>query len=165
MGAGDTIGGTIRVIKEDTEGNRNVVFGPVATDAVDAKNGNLSPDEKIYVNTMLSDLVAAPLQAKEYRADGAQFFPGEKLIVQHQSSTLEEAADADAANAYAIDILKRDRNTDRVYPSTLTEANQEISANPTTSTTSFVDVYQETTSDRQEIRLAGSFEAGAYENA
>lgn len=165
MAAGDTITGSVRVVKEDTEGNRNVVFGDVSQAAVDGKNGSLSPSEKLYINTMHSRRVKAPLQAKEYSAPGAQFLPGEKIIVQHISSSLEEASDSDATDAFGIDVLKQDRNTGRIYPQTLSEADNEVTSNPSTSTSEYVDIFEETVPDRQEFRLAGEFTAGAYENA
>lgn len=165
MAAGDTIAGSIRVVREDTEGNRNVVLGPVSQSSVDGKNGGLGVEEKLYVNTMRSDRVQAPLQAKEIAADAARFFPGESFFVQHLSASLEEASDSDAADAFEIHTLKQDKNTGRVFPTVLTEADNEITGNPATSTSEWVDIYQETVPDRQEFRLVGEFLAGAYENA
>lgn len=163
MAQGDTIPGEIRILREDTEGNRNVVFGPRSQSEVD-DNADLSPEEQIYLNTGISDRVTAPNGAKKYTVPDADFQAGEKLIIQHKASSLSEASDSDF-DGWFIDTLTRDMNRGRIYPQTLTAGDNEITGDPSTSTSDYVDVFEETVPDRQEYRLAGSLIATVVENA
>jgi hypothetical protein len=164
MPTGDTHSGQVRVLREDTEGNRVVVAGPFSQDRVDYTNNDVNSEDKLFLNVSLTSRVGKPMQAEERRAPGANFASGERLIIQHKANTTV-ANDIDvSANTFAIDTLRQDQNRGRIYPDTLTQANQELSTDVEEDDSTFVDIFQETIPDRTEIRLAGAFEAVAVEN-
>jgi len=164
MGAGDTIAGKVRVVREDAEGNVSRVIGPFPTDRVDYTNNDISSAEKLYVNVGNSARVGAPANAETKGAPDARWYAGEVIRVQHQSSNLQEAVDRnfDGTN---IEILEQDKNRGSISPETLTVDDQELSSNPTSSTSDWVTFFESTVPDRTEWRIAGSFEAIAAENA
>lgn len=164
MATGDTIPGKVRISREDTEGARLPVAGPFQQDRVDYFNNDVQPDEKLYINTMHSDRVAKPAGAEAVSAQQASFAAGEVLYVEFQAnSTVANDIDHDA-DSFAIDVLTLDRNRDKIFPDTLSVADQELSADPTESATSYVDMFQYTVPDRQEVRVVGAFESVAVEN-
>lgn len=164
MATGDTHSGQVRIVREDTEGNRVVVAGPFSQDRIDYFNNSVNSEDKLYLNASLTSRVGKPLQAEERRAPGANFQSGERVIIQHKANTTVTNDIDVSVNAFDVDILRQDKNRGRIYPDSLTQADQELSTDPAESTTDFVDFYRETVPDRTEFRIAGSVEAVAIEN-
>jgi hypothetical protein len=163
MATGDTIGGSIRVIHEDTQGNRNIVLGDVPQDQVDYVNQSPQPDERFYVNTGRTARVNKPAGARSHDAPGMVFNSGEKLIVQHSASaTVSGDIDLDA-DAFSISGISKDRNTGNAYTNTLTQADTELSGT-TAESTEWVDMFEYTVPDRRTFLVAGEFGAAAIES-
>lgn len=164
MASGDTIGGSIRVLLEDTQGNRNVVIGDLSQSQVDGVNESRSPDEEIYFNTGLSGHVTAPGGAQKRTARNAVFEPGEKVVIQHESND-DNSRDIDRDGDYFdIDIIRRDMNRDNSYTGKLTASHQELTGTVAESDDGYVDIYETTVPDRMEIYIAGVLNATAVEN-
>jgi len=165
MASGETIDGAVRVVREDTEGNTVRVFGPIDQERVDYANQQLSADNKLYLNTSLSDRKGKPTNAESQTVPDAQFLAGETLKVQHSAdSSVSNDIEAGASGAYEIDTLVRDMNRNNVFPETLRAPDNEISGTVSESTSQFVTFYQFTVPDRQEYSLTGRFGAAALEN-
>jgi len=159
MAAGDTIAGSIRVVKEKTLGDRVVVAGRFGASEVDHKD---DPENSLYINP--NPAVRLPIGARAVKAPLAVFNPGEILEIQHLSSSLQEPADYDA-DEFFIGIIEEDLNTGELRERQLTVADTELTANPTTSTTSWVTIFKYTVPDRRRIYLAGAFNVAAVEVA
>lgn len=163
MASGDTISGKLRVVRIDTEGNQEIIAGPFGAGELDDVNQNFSPEDYLYLNTSMTSRKSAPLQAREVTTPGAQFQSGERLLVQFKANqTVANDVDV-SADAWTVEILRRDKNRNRVYPDTLTVADQEVSANVGESDTEFKTIFQETVPDRTEYRMAGRLAAAAIE--
>lgn len=164
MATDDTISGSVRIILEDTQGNRNVVFGSVPQAQLDYTNNDVSPDEKTYVNTRRSSKVAAPSGSKTRSAPNAVFEAGEKLIVQHKASaTVSNDIDLDA-DTFSLEGITVDLNRDNSFIEVLDQSDQELSGSVAEDDSEFVDFYQFTVPDRSRYLLAGEQEAVAIEN-
>lgn len=164
MATGDTIGGAVQVVREDTQGNRTIVMGSVPQDKVDYFNNSVSAEEKLYVNTGRSDRVGKPAGAESHDAPDAVFESGEKLIVQHQaSSTVTNDIDLDA-DSFTISGVSVDKNRGNAFTQTLTQADQELSGTAAEDDTGWVDMYEFTVGDRRRFHMAGEFEAVAVES-
>jgi len=161
MAAGDTINGQIRLEKEKPSGSRLIPFGPVSANLVDQRN---DVKNQLYVNPPKAFNSPPPGAGNRAMAPGLVFQPGEVIRVQHKSANLEEAADYDA-DEFELSVVELDLNTGERVPRTLTVADTEISANPTTSTSEFVDIYQATVPDRRRWYIAGSLNVAAVEVA
>lgn len=168
MAAGDTISGQLRVIKEMASGSRPLVAGPFSSFEADQK---ASFKDAIYLNVAKArGLVSVPFGAGNLRnAHDAVFRSGEKLQVQHLSASLQEAALFTADEVF-LGIVELDHNLpakhpDRLVARTLTAANQELVANFTTSTSTWVTAFQDTVPDRKTWFLAGMFCFAAVEVA
>jgi len=165
MATGDTVGGRVRVVREDSEGNTVRVFGPVNQSRIDYLNNDVGPDERLYVNTSLTGLRAKPAGAESITATDAVFFAGEVLKVQHRAnSTVSNDIDHDNPDSFDINILETDLNRGASFPETLTVSDQELSADPAEATGAWVTFYEVTVPDRTRYNLGGSFEAVAVEN-
>lgn len=161
MAAGDTIAGKIRMVREKATGDRLVVLGNLSTNVVDHK---ADPENALYVNPVpgVSD---APFGAgRSISAPGAVFNDSETMEIQHKSSSLEEAADYDADEVF-ISILEQDLNTGEVIPSELNASDTTLSANPTTSTSSWVTFFEYTVPSRKRVFVSGQFNIAPVENA
>jgi len=164
MATGDTIGGSVRVVLEDTQGNRNVVLGSLPQDKVDYFNNDVNQDAKQYVNTMRSNKVTAPAGAQKRSAPDAVFEAGEKIIIQHQSSN-DSGRDIDhTTDSYNLEGVTEDLNRGNSFGETLTQSNQQLTGTSSESATGFVDIFSHTIPDRQRFFLAGEYEAVAVEN-
>jgi hypothetical protein len=164
MTTGDTIPGKVRLVRVDTEGNREVVAGPYSTNETDDTNQTFTPEDYIYINTQLTDRKSAPLQAREEKAPRAEFQSGEQYVVEFQAnSTVGNNVDHDF-DGFSFDILRRDRNRGRIYPDTLTVSDQELSSDVTESATEYKAIFRETVPDRTEYRHAGRFAVAPVEN-
>lgn len=164
MATGDTIDGSIRVVLEDTQGNRNIVLGSLPSNKLDLANQTLDPNERLYVNTSLTGRTSAPAGAQTRTAQNAVFEPGEKLIVQHKASaTVTNDIDLEA-DTFGLEGVTVDLNRDNDFSETLTASDQELSGSAAESDTEYVDFYQFTVPDRQRFLLAGQQEAAAVEN-
>jgi hypothetical protein len=164
MATDDTISGQVRYVLEDTQGNRNIVFGSVPQAQLDYTNRSPNADEKTYVNTRRSSKVAAPAGAKTRSAPNAVVEAGEKLIVQHKASasvTNDINLDRDS---FSLEGVTVDLNRDNSFIDVLDQSDQELSGSVGESTSEFVDMYQYTVPDRQRFLLAGEQEAAATEN-
>lgn len=169
MAAGDTISGQVRYIRENQAGDRYVVAGPFASVEMDQDTFN----QKKFLNLGLLAQAqgasgatgASPFgAANSSPAPEGIFHPGEKLIIQHKSASLAEAIDYDA-DEYLVSVLERDLNTDIVQQRTLTVADTDLSANPTSSTSEWVTFFEDTVPDRRRWALAGHQKAAAVEVA
>lgn len=163
MSSGDTIGGKVRFVRVDTEGNREVVAGPYSTGDLDDVNRSLDPEDFIYLNTMMSSRKSAPAQAREEAAPGAQFLSGEQIILEAQSNTDNSRSIDHDFDAFSLDIVREDKNRGKKYPDQLTVSDQELSSSPSESATSWVEFYRETVPDRTEYRLVGKQAAAPIE--
>lgn len=172
MAVGDTIAGEIRVVKESRGGDRPIVAGPYTHAECDQA---ANPDKAIYHNVgmVLREVglrVGPAFGAGNPKdAPDAIFEPGEIMEVQHQAQALAEAIDFDAAE-FNIGVIEIDLNKPkglpgRARPRTLSVAQTELVANPTSSTTAFVTFWKDTTPDRVRRVLAGFFAVAAVENA
>jgi len=164
MASGDTIAGQVRVVLEDTQGNRNVVVGAQKQSSVDYFNNDVSPDEQLYINTTLANSVTAPAGAQKRTAPAARFQSGEKLIVQHKSNQDNGRSHDHDADGFEIEGAEQDLNRGNVFTRTLSAADQELSGTTAESASTFVDIFQFTVPDRTEYVIAGSFEAVGVEN-
>lgn len=164
MATGDTHGGQVRVMREDTEGNRVLVAGPFRQSRIDYFNNDVDSVEELYLNTAMSARVAKPANAESRQAPNATFYAGEQMLVQHQAdATVTNDIDV-SASAFGISVLKEDKNRGTKTNPTLTVADNEESSDPSEATDSWVTFFSYTVPDRTEVRLAGSFEAVAVEN-
>lgn len=164
MASGDTIAGQVRVVLEDAQGNRNVVFGSVPQSRVDYFNSSPQPDEKLYVNTMRSPLTSAPAGAQTRSAPDAVFESGEKLIVQHKSNSDNSRSHDLDKDAFEIEGAELDLNRENSFARTLTVADQEQSGTQSESASAFVDIFTFTVPDRTRFFMAGLFGAVGVEN-
>lgn len=164
MATNDTIPGKIRLVRVDTEGNKEVVAGPFGSSELDDVNQTFNPEDYLYLNTILSGRKSAPGNARELAAPDAQYESGEELHVEFvANATVSNDVDHDF-DAFTIEVLRRDKNRGRIYPDTLTVADQELSSDPTESTSDYVTIFKETVPDRQEYRVVGRVAAAAIEN-
>lgn len=163
MATGDTIAGVVEVYRVHRSGAEIPVAGEFRQDAVDYHNNSVSPEEKLYINTSKTQYRTKPMGAQEEVAPGAQFFSGEVLRVKHQADSLEEAADYDDADAFGIQVVEQDKNRGTTKGVTLTVQDQELSSNPTSSSSDLVTIFEATVPDDTEWRLAGEFQAIATE--
>lgn len=165
MGAGDTIPGQVRVRGEFTDGSEPRLLGPFNQDRVDYHNNTVSPDEKLYVNTAISSRVSKPAGAESVTEPRLTFSAGETFKVEHKSASLEEAIDYDDADLVEIDVMIKDLNRGVWFPRTLTVQDTGLSANPTSSNSSWVEIFTFTVPDRQRMNVVGTFGIIAPENA
>lgn len=169
MAAGDTIPGRLRVVNKSEHGSP-VVFGPVSSSLADRK---ANPEKALFINksnAKVLSLIQPHLDSPGMSTQGEGLFrSGEVLRVEHQASSLEEAADHDA-DEFFIGIIDVDHNYDvgdprRARPNELTVAQQELAADPTTDTDAWVGLFEETVPDRHTYMLAGPFMVAAVETA
>lgn len=164
MATGDTVTGAVRVVLVDTQGNRNVVLGSLPQSKVDYTNNDVSPDEKTYVNTMMSSRVTAPGGAQTRRAPDAVFEAGEKLVVQHQSSDDSDSQSINLdADSFDIEGVAVDLNRDNGYIEVKANADNELSGTVTEDEDEWVDIFKTTIDDRTRYFMAGAFEAVAIQ--
>jgi hypothetical protein len=164
MATDDTISGQIRVVLEDTQGNRNVVFGSVPQEQTDYTNNTVSPDEKTYVNTRRSSKVAAPSGAKTRSAPNAVFESGEKLIIQHKASaTVTNDINLDA-DTFSVEGITVDLNRDNSFIDVLDQSDTNKSGSVGEDDSNFVDFFEYTVGDRERFLMAGELEAVAIES-
>jgi hypothetical protein len=163
MGSGDTIDGQIRVVLEDTQGNRTIVVGSLPQDKVDYTNDTKSPDERQYINTGRSSRVTAPDGAQKRDAPNAVFEAGERLIIQHKSSSDSGRSIDHDFDSFGLEGVSFDLNRNNGFTETLTVADQELTSDISESDEQFVDIYQFTVPDRQRYFLAGQLEAVGIE--
>ena len=164
MASGDTIDGSVRVVLEDTQGNRNIVLGSLPQNKLDLVNQTLDPNERLYVNTSLTGRTSAPAGAQTRTAQNAVFEPGEKLIVQHQSTSASGRSHDLDADAYGLEGVVVDLNRGNDFSETLTVSDSDLSGTVAESDSEFVDIYQFTVPDRQRYLMAGQQEAVGIEN-
>lgn len=164
MASTDTISGSVRVILEDTQGNRTIVHGDTPQNQVDYTNQTVAPDERYYLNTARSSMVNKPAGARSHNAPGMVFESGEKLIVQHKASaTVTNDINLDA-DAFTISGVSVDKNRGNSYNNTLTQSDQELTGTVGESDTEWVDFFEYTVPDRRRFLVAGEFEAVAIES-
>ena len=159
MAAGNTITGQIRVSKLTTLGDLITVAGNFGSAEVDHK---ADPENAVYINP--NPKYNLPVGARSYGAPQAIFGPGEKIRVQHKSASLAEAVDYDA-DEFFIGTIVEDLNTGMTRSAQLTVQDTEVSANPTSSTSEYVTVFEYTVPDRQRVFISGAFNVAAVENA
>lgn len=158
MAAGDTISGQIRVRRIKTLGDEEVVAGPFPHSLIDHKDAH---EKGIYINVPMR---ALPIGASPVYTKKGVFYAGETLQVQHLSASLEEAADYDADEIF-ISLIEVDKNTGDKLPRMLTVNDTDLSADATTSTSSWVTIFEDVVPDRRIWYLAGSFNVAAVETA
>lgn len=164
MSSGDTVAGNVKVVREDSEGNVNRILGPFDQGRVDYDNNDLSADNKLYVNVSQTDRRSKPTNAESVTNPDAVFFAGEVLKVQHKAdSSPSNKIDYDRASAFEIDVLEVDQNRGSVAPATLRATDNELSANVSASTSSYVTFFEFTVPDRTQLNMAGRFGAAAVE--
>lgn len=163
MAAGDTIGGEIRIVLEDTQGNRNVVMGSLPQSKVDYTNQDTSPDERQYINTARTSKVTAPSGAQRRSAPDAYFEAGERMIIQHKSSNDQSRNIDHTADAFDIEGVFVDKNRNNSYSGSLSQSDQELTGTTSENDEGFEDIYQYTVPDRTRFNVAGAFEAVAIE--
>jgi hypothetical protein len=164
MATGDTVTGAVRVVLEDTQGNQNVVLGSLPQSKVDYTNNDVSPDEKTYVNTMMSSRVTAPAGAQTRRAPDAVFEAGEKLIVQHQSADDSDSQSIDLdADSFDIEGVAVDLNRDNAFIEVKAAADSNLSGTVAEDEDDWVNIYQTEIPDRTRFFMAGAFEAVALQ--
>jgi len=163
MGSGDTINGAVRVLRIDTEGNRVNIFNSFEQDRVDYLNNSVSAEEKLFLNTSLSDRYSKPAGAEARTNASAVYNPGEELVIAHKADSSGVSIDVDESGAYAINVVQEDLNRNRFFTPTLRTPDNEIGSDPSVSTSEFVEFFKFTVPDRQRLRLAGSFQAVATE--
>ena len=159
MAAGDTISGRIRVIKETGIGHRNIVAGAYPSARLDhitdSENG-------LYINKGKGEVL--PLGMLGRKAPKAFFGAGEKLILQHLSASLAEAATV-TLSEIEISIIKKDLNNNDHVEDTLVVGDTTLSGDVTSSTTVWTDFFSYTVPDRTMISMVGSFNATLLEKA
>lgn len=159
MAAGATISGQLRVAKVNQLGDTLVVAGPLASVELDQDTFN----QKVFINAEPGvDLPFGGANARQ--APEAVWQPGEQILVQHKSAALAEAVDHDA-DEFLISIMERDLNTGIAQGRTLTVADQELTADPTSSTSAWVTVFKFTVPDRLRVMLRGHQKVAAVEAA
>jgi len=159
MGAGDTIAGQIRVVRQTGIGHRRVVAGSFPSAQVD----HLADlENSIYINPPKGGQLPMGMMPK--RAPKAIFHAGEKLHLEHLSSSLEEAATV-TLSEIQIDVIQQDLNTKDVIEKTLTVVDTDLSGDVTSSTTVWTTFFTYTVPDRTKIALSGSFNATLLEKA
>lgn len=151
MAAGDTIAGSIRIVRELTLGSRVVVAGNFGASEVDHK---ADPENTLYINP--NPRVRLPLGSRAVLAPRAIFEAGEVLDIQHLSSTLEVAGNY-AADEFFIGGVEEDLNTRMMRERQLSAPDSTLDANPTTSTTVWMSIFKYTVPDRRRFYLAGAF--------
>lgn len=159
MAAGDTIAGQIRVVKARTLGDEVVVAGPFAQSRVDHK---ADPQYQLFINVPRE---AVPIGGTIAYAPSATFEAGEVMHVQHKATTLAEAMSSHDADEIFVDLIEEDLNTGQKKPRQLSVADNEVSADVTSSTTSFVSIFTDTVPDRRRWYLAGAFNVAGTEAA
>lgn len=164
MASGDTIDGQIRIVLEDTQGNRNIVLGTIPANKLDLVNQTLDPNERLYVNTSLTGRTSAPAGAQTRTAQNAVFEPGEKLIVQHQSASASGRSHDLDFDATALEGVTVDLNRGNDFSETLTVSDSSLTGTVSESASNFVDIFEFTVPDRQRFLLAGQQEAAGIEN-
>jgi len=150
MATGDTLGGSVRVMKEETIGHRILVAGNFDTSEVDGDSTyftHINPNPKKLLPRGDSKVIAP---------DGV-FNPGEVLEVQHLCDTGSLVLDYDITGQHYIKVIEEDLNTGRKRQRTLTIADQEETADGTSSTTIWQTYFKFTCPDRRRIFLAGMF--------
>jgi hypothetical protein len=165
MATGDSIDGAIRVVRQDAEGNILRVFGPIGQDRVDYFNNDLDAEEKLYLNTALSDRRSKPSGAESMQVPDMQWGPAEVLRVQHMAdATVANDIDRDLSGAYEIDAVVTDLNRNVAFPETLRTPDNELESDPAEAKDSWVTFFEYTVGDRRRLNLAGRFGAAAVEN-
>lgn len=160
MAVGDTITGNIRYVREETSGNRRVIFGPISSAELDHK---ADPQYSIYVNPSPRAPMPTGHGVPKIAGD-AVLWQNEVLEVQHLSSSLEEAIDYDADEIY-ISIVEIDLQRGTKTPKTLTAADTELSTDPTSSTSSWVTFFKATVPSGKKWIIAGIQNVAAVEVA
>ena len=150
MAIGDTIAGVIRIVKEEGGGHRPLVLGATPTSYVDK-------DETYFTHINPDPELSIARGDHKKVCKGAVFESGEIMDIQHKSSSDEVAGDHDA-DEFFIEVIEVDLNhPKRPVPRTLTVQDNELTADPTTSTTEWVSIFKFTVPDRRRIALAGMF--------
>ena len=160
MAAGATISGQLRVMRELANGELEIVIGAMSHLDYDWK---ATPQYAPMVNVPPNRVPSGTMLINT-RGDGA-FKAGEKIVVQHLSASLAEAADVDGDDEWFIGIIEKDLNRGGINPKTLTLQDQELAADPTTSTTVWTNVFEYTVPDRTEIALYGRIMMAVTETA
>lgn len=159
MGAGDTLLGYIRVVKETGIGHRKIVAGTYQSGKLD----HFTDEENgILVNLPKGEQLPLGMQGK--KAPNAYFTAGEKMHLQHKSADLEELATVTLCEI-AINIIRKDLNEKDHIADMLTIADQTLSGDVTSSKTAWVEFFTYTVPDRTMISLSGSFNATLLEKA
>jgi len=160
MAAGDTISGQLRVMRQLANGELQIVLGAMSHLDYDWK---ATPANAMQVNVPRQ---RAPVGAViVYTKDDGIFKAGEKIVVQHLSASLAEAADVDGDDEWFIGVLEEDLNRGGINPKTLTLQDQEIAVDPTTSITVWTNVFEYTVPDRTDISLFGRIMMAVTETA
>jgi hypothetical protein len=162
MASGDTIPGSIRVQRVDTEGNNVNIFNSFDQSRVDGTKTTDASD-LLYLNTKYSDRYSKPSGAESRSNADAEFAAGEELLILHRSAGSTASIDVDEASAFTVNVVQEDLNRGRFFTPTLTAPDNEVTSNPSADPDEFVQVYKFTVPDRQRLLLAGSFEATATE--
>lgn len=164
MAAGATISGQLRMVRLDAQGNRVKVAGNFSSGEIDHKDDS---SKALYLNTnqgKVGQLIDKPLNSPAKAFPDAVFYAGETLIIEHLSASLEEAIDYDADEIF-IDIVDKDTNRNMSITRTLTVADTELTANPNSSKSAWVETYKVTVPDRHMWLVAGQFNVAATEAA
>lgn len=165
MATGDTIPGGIRVMRVTAEGSTERIFGPEPQDRVDYVNGSSSAEEKLYINTAISDRMKKPSGAESKTVPDAQWGPGETILIQHRAdSTVANDIDVDLAGAFAISGVETDMNRNTKYPNTLRSGDNSVSNDVAEATDDWVTFFKYTVGDRKKFNMAGPFGVSAVEN-
>lgn len=160
MATGDSIPGSIVVARVDDTGNTTIVAGPWNANSLSTKGD--TPENKVYVNTMLSSYATKPAGAQSKMAKDAEFRDGEKIKVGIiPSASVSNPVDADSfINAAYVEKnkVRGDVNT-KDYGSAMNEVSSDRSLTVGEPTYFFED----TIGSNREVRLAGVFETDPVE--
>ncbi|MHC4619929.1 MAG: hypothetical protein ACYTEQ_19455 [Planctomycetota bacterium] len=159
MAAGDTIAGTLRVLREKQDGGTVVMVSGLNSARCDEDvAGN------VYFN-MAGAKATVAAAGDQHFVMLKKWFEGEKIVVQLSASALAEAVAYDTAGSQNIGIIRTDLNTKEKWADVLLNANQELTADPTSVVGTYVTIFEETVPAQQTIQLAGLFHCIGPENA
>ncbi len=168
MAAGDTIPGQMRIIRSSEHGEE-IMLAATSTTQLDRKD---APEKALFLNkrnAKVLELIQPHLDSPGLTPRVTKIHAGEVLKLQHLSSALEEAADYDA-DEFFISVIEVDHNYNvgdsrRARVRELNVADTELTANPTTSTSTWTTVFQDTVPNRKSWHLGGPLMVAAVEVA
>jgi hypothetical protein len=139
------------------DGSREVLVAGIDSVACDKD----TTGQAVYINPPNSQQKKA---GDVFYYNTKPIYKGEKILIEHMADTLSEAIDFDQAGEIQFQVMKHPKHGSP-FNDSYRSVDTEIGADPTSSTSAYVIIWQDTMDDEVVTYMAGLFEAAAGETA